>query len=121
MKIYVTHSRNFDFKNDLYSPLRNSELSSKYEIFLPYETEGFINSKELIKKSDLVVAEVSYPSTGEGIELGWANNTNVPIICIYKEGSKLSNSLKAVSETFIAYSDTNDMIRKLTATLLSVK
>ena len=28
------------------------------------------------KESDIIIAEVSYPATGMGIELGWANDAN---------------------------------------------
>lgn len=113
MEIYVAHSNSFDFKNELYTPLRKSDLNTKYHIFLPHETDEFINTKEIIKKSDLVVAEVSYPATGLGIELGWANNANKMVVCIYKSGSNVSGSLKVVSNTFIEYSDASDMISKL--------
>lgn len=43
MRIYVTHSSGFNYKNELYLPLRNSALNEKHEITLPHEhteTEG---------------------------------------------------------------------------------
>src|SRR3990167_1351123 len=103
MKIYIAHSKDFDYKNELYAPLRDSRLNSQHEIFLPHETDQFINTKEIVEKSDMVIAEVSYPATGEGIELGWADSFRIPIVCLYKEGTKPSQSLKAVSETVVAY------------------
>lgn len=74
MKIYVAHSSGYDYQNELYSPIRNSTLNTKHQITLPHENsiEQF-NSKEFLKKCNLVIADVSYPSTGLGIELGWAN------------------------------------------------
>jgi len=33
MKIFVAHSSNFDFKNELYLPLRNSSLNNKHIFF----------------------------------------------------------------------------------------
>ena len=39
--------------------------------------EKKIDPAQIIKKSDVVIAEVSYPATGEGIELGWANGQKV--------------------------------------------
>lgn len=60
-----------------------------------------------------MIAEVSLPSTGLGIELGWADTFNKPIVCIYKTGSEFSNSLKAISNTFIEYSNTDDLIDRL--------
>ena len=116
MKIFVAHSSNFDFKNELYSPLRNSELNKTHEIFLPQEKSdiGPI-TKDIIKNSDLIIAEISFPSTGQGIELGWANIYGIPIICIYKNDAKTSRSLKKITDQFISYDNSNDMIEKLTS------
>ncbi|OGM27279.1 hypothetical protein A2627_03415 [Candidatus Woesebacteria bacterium RIFCSPHIGHO2_01_FULL_39_28] len=113
LEIYVAHSRDFDYKTELYAPLRNSTLNSQYRFILPHETDEFVNSKEIIRKSNLVIAEVSYPATGEGIELGWADSFLIPILCLYKEGAKPSGSLKAVTNTIVSYSDIVDMINKI--------
>ena len=113
LAIYIAHSKDFDYKMELYAPLRNSSLNSQHKFVLPHETDEFISSKEIIKKSDLVVAEVSYPATGVGIELGWADSFLVPILCLYKDGAKPSGSLKAVSATIVSYSDSIDMLHKI--------
>lgn len=116
MKIFVSHSNHFDFKNQLYLPLRNSQLNSSHQIFLPEESDK-LNTKELIKNSALLVAEVSYPSTGQGIEIGWADNFDIPIVCIYKAGKSFSSSLKFVTDRFFSYTSTEDMIKKLSEAL----
>ncbi len=114
MKIYVAHSTQFNYQEELYKPLRSSQLDTKNEIILPHENSlELFNSKEYFDSCDLVIAEVSFPSTGEGIELGWANIKNVKIICVYRAGSKFSSSLKAVSKDFIEYSSSSDLIQKL--------
>lgn len=113
MKIYVAHSSSFDFKTELYTPLKNTSLFTEHTFFLPHDTDEFINTKEIIESSDLVLAEVSYPSTGEGIELGWADSAGVKIVCIYKEGTTPSSSLKAVSTSLIAYRDSEDLLIKI--------
>ena len=113
-KIYISHSTSFDFKKELYEPIRKSYLDKEYNFVLPHEdSEKLFNSKEYLRSCDLVIAEVSYPSTGLGIELGWANLYKVPIVCIYKTGFKLSNSLKAVCNSFIEYTNSQDMISKI--------
>lgn len=114
MKIYVAHSSNFDFKTELYAPLRNSDLNKKHEITLPHEdsSEQF-DSKNYFKDCDLVIAEVTYPSTGMGIELGWADYNNVKVICIYKYDAKVSGALKAITNDFIEYYDSVDLVNKL--------
>mgnify|MGYP001283851555 CR=1 FL=1 len=111
--IYIAHSRDFDFKHDLYKPIRNSALNSQHKIIFPHETDQFINSKAIIKRSQLVIAEVSHSAIGVGIELGWANSFNVPILCLYKEGSNLSKSLEAVAGTIVPYASVEEMLIKL--------
>lgn len=113
MKIYVTHSSDFDFKKELYEPLRSSVLNTEHEIILPHETDEFINSKEVINEVDLVLAEVSYPSTGQGIELGWAENAGTKVVCMFRKDHKYSGSLKVVSDIFIGYEDEKDLIEKI--------
>lgn len=115
MEIYVAHSRAFDFRNELYLPLRQSLLNKEHNLVLPHESGGaFFNSEDYIRKTaDLLVAEVSEPSTGLGIELGWANAYGVPIILVYREGSKLSKSLGAVANQTIEYGGGDELVMGL--------
>lgn len=117
MNIYFAHSTGFDFKNELYKPLRESDLNNKYNLMLPHElSDQQFNSKERMKNEiDVVVAEVSYPSTGMGIELGWADAFDKPIICIYKSGTKPSGAVRALTEKVIEYTDADDFVKKLSA------
>lgn len=120
MNIYVSHSRQFDFKNELYLPLRNSELNTKYNFILPHEeNDGLFNTKELFKSKgcDLVIAEVSYPSTGQGIELGWADLLDIPIVAIHKDGVSPAESVHTVSHKFMMYTSKENMIEDITGLL----
>jgi hypothetical protein len=114
MKIFVSHSSGFDYKNRLYKPLCNSKINNSHKIFLPHEEGKDILTKEIIKNSDILIAEVSRPSTGQGIELGWANDYKIPIICIHLKDTKPSGSLKHLTENFITYENVNELIGKLT-------
>jgi len=114
MKIYLSHSSNYDYENDLYIPLKLSVIVKEHEVFFPHDKVNLnTNSKALIEHGDLLIAEVSEPSTGQGIELGWANGASKPIVCIYKTGSKISSSLKFIANQFIEYEDSDDMVSKL--------
>jgi len=114
MKIYFGHSKSFDFKNELYKPIRESALSRNHHIIFPHEKSDLpTNSKDFLKTCDLVIAEISYPATGLGIELGWADAFNVPIFCLYKTGCHVSNSAKLLTENFIEYMDSKDMVEKI--------
>jgi len=94
-------------------PLQQS-MGTEYDIFYPHDAhpEG-VNTKDVIARSQLVLAEVSHPSTGQGIELGWADTSNVPIICFYRKGSAISGALRFVTQDFFEYTTTDDMIEQL--------
>ncbi len=109
----MSHSRSLDFENELYKPIRGSDLNNQYDFFLPHEHGRTINSRKDIEGSDLILAEVSYPSTGQGIELGWASGLDIPILCMSQTGKKITNALRSVTEDFIEYSNTSDFINKL--------
>ena len=114
MKIYISHSSKYDYKNKLYNPIKNSNLVESNEIFLPHEDPNqIINTKEIISNSDLVIAEVSVPTIGQGIELGWADYAKTPILCIYEKGAEISSSLKFITNNFIEYEDSDDLVSKI--------
>jgi hypothetical protein len=114
MKIFVSHSTKFNYKDELYQPLRESELSKKHEFIFPHEEGKEILSKDIIRDCDLVVAEVSNPLFDQGLELGWANGAYVSIVCFYKAGSEVSNSLKFVTDSIFEYDSMETMIAKIT-------
>jgi hypothetical protein len=115
MKIYVSHPRHgYDYVKNLYEPLRQSHLDRNHKIFFPHENSDLpFDTRKLLKTFDLLLAEVSMPSTGQGIELGWANAGLIPIICIYQKGSKPASSLAAITHVFIEYDSPSDMIAKI--------
>lgn len=120
MRIYISHSREFDFKKALYEPIQNSELSKHHRFIFPDQAlEESFDSKELLvsKQCDLVIAEVSYPATGQGIVLGWADMCGIPIVCIYQQGAEISSDLSKISNKFLMYTDTQNMISDITGVL----
>jgi hypothetical protein len=115
MKIYIGHSSAFDYKRLLYFPLQSSALWQQHSFMLPHEhSSDPADSKTVISNADLVIAEVSYPSTGLGIELGWAHNANRKILCLHQQNTKPSSSLSIICDQFIHYSDSDDLINQLT-------
>jgi len=114
MKIYVGHATRFNYYNELYQPLMQSNLWQQYTWYLPHlDSSRPINTKTLIHNCDLVIAEVSLPSTGLGIELGWANSAQVPIIAIHKIDAKISSSLELICLKLIAYDDLSNLLKML--------
>ncbi len=112
MRIYISHSSAFDFKNKLYDPVKNSVLMNGNEILFPHESK-IKNTKDFIASCDVVIAEVSLQSTGQGIELGWADAFGIPILCVYEKGSTITTSLNFISNDITEYENANDLICKL--------
>lgn len=107
MKIYVAHSSSFDYQQELYKPLSDSQLNKDHELILPHlnSTDQF-SSKELFQNGcDLIVAEVSYPSTGLGIELGWADIYNIPILFLCREDKRPSGAISVLNGKMEKYND----------------
>ncbi len=111
MKIYIIHSREFDFESQLYAPIKACQsLMQEHEVILPHDanTAGQF-SKPIIDASDIIFAEISFPSTGMGIELGWAHAANKTIICLCKHNKQSSSSIKYICKSIISYAE-NKMI-----------
>ena len=112
MRIYIAHSTNYDYQNELYKPIREDSNMNQYNIIFPHEYEDSSNNtRDFYNTIDLVIAECSYPATGVGIELGWLYDDKKPIHCIYKKNSNVSGSLKFITNNFYEYEDTDDMLR----------
>lgn len=109
-KIYVSHSKDIDYNKKIYDPL--GKIKGVNFIF-PY-LKGKTNfSKEIIKKCDYFLADISKPAMGMGIETGWANAFGVPIILIYKKGSKVSSYLSKLSKNIIEYKNLDKELNKI--------
>ena len=103
MNIYVAHSRAFDYEKEIYEPIKRSALYSQHTFILPHEhSDKPFSSKEYFKKGcDLVLTEVSHPSTGMGIELGWASTEQVRIACLHQRARKPTEALRAITDTIL--------------------
>ncbi len=108
MKIYLSHSTSMDYVK-LYNAI---DGIAGHEFILPHRGEAK-NSKSIIKKCDALVADVSEPSLGVGIEVGWADSFNVPVIFMHKKESKVSGSIKFISKIVIEYENFGDARMKL--------
>lgn len=110
-RIYVAHSKDIDYLNDLYAPLKNADFLSDYELLLPHELSDIsYNTRGFYERIDLMIAEVSKPATGLGIELGWAFDDQKPVYCIYRTGSKVSSSVRSITDKIYEYQDVDEML-----------
>jgi len=123
MKIYVAHSKRLkNYKENLYIPIRNSRLNDIHEIKLPHEfSEEPYSSKEFIKTCDLLIAEITETGTGLGIEIGWTDAMEKPIIYTYRKGIKISESVKSMEGYFLEYNNSDELITGLESRILDIK
>lgn len=120
MKVYIAHSKNMDYINELYKPIRNERFFDNYEIILPHESdENSNNTREFYKDIDIFIAECSEVATGMGIELGWAYDDNKKIYSIYKSGKKISGSIYAITNNIYEYKNTEEMVELIKKIILS--
>lgn len=74
--------------------------------------EIYIRDTEMIKASEVMIAEVTNPSLGVGYELAYAEKFNLPILCLFKKdsGKKLSAMVAGNDYNTIAYIEPFDII-----------
>ena len=121
MRIYIAHSREIDYVNNLYKPLKNDPFFNEYDLILPHETDKPNNTRDFYGSIDILIAECSEVSTGLGIELGFAYDDNVQIYCIYQYDKKISSSIKAVTNNFYEYHNIDEMVNIIKEIIINYK
>ncbi|MDR2901979.1 MAG: nucleoside 2-deoxyribosyltransferase [Lactobacillales bacterium] len=111
-KIYFGHPGDIDYQT-LYDWIGASDIAKENNIVLPHANGRHENTIQIIKTSDLFVAEVSRPSTGLGIELGIAFDHKIPIVCLYRLPAKPSMSLSYITPHVEKYADQEEFIARI--------
>lgn len=76
-----------------------------------------------VESADIIVAEVSYPSHGVGMEIMHAIHIGKPLIIIAKEGQRVSRMVQGIDYekyTFIWYRDLEELKSKLEKVILEL-
>jgi len=112
-RIYIAHSRDerLRYKEELYTPLKS--FYENHEVVVPHGEGPYIDSEVFLPTCSLMIAEVSYPSTGLGMELIWARSANVPVLCIHKSECQVSSSVTNKFSDFISYKNLSEMVQKI--------
>ena len=94
--------------DDILSPLDTMKFTGSNE-------ERYQRAMDLLKKTSLIIAEMSVPSTGQGMELQEAVNLGIPIIIVAKSESKISGLILGTNkiQNVIYYDDIEMLINKL--------
>ena len=120
MKIYISHASSYDYREELYRPLKS--FFKDHELFLPHEGDNSeLHAKDVLPTCELLLAEVSFPSTGQGIELGVAHMLNKPVLCIHKVGARPSSSLKYITDKIVEYKNLSDILPTLQIELARIE
>jgi hypothetical protein len=105
LNIYFVHSTKFDYNNLIYKKILSSSICLAHNLMLPMTKEyQNIYAKELMAKADIIIAEVSNPSFGLGLELKWLSKVNKPKLFLSLENTipskyqKLVPSIKTTDE-----------------------
>ncbi len=105
LKIYEILVKEFQkYTEKLYSPIDTIKFKGTNE-------EMYKRVMKLLKETDLVIAEMSSPSTGQGMELQEAVRLDIPIIIVAKNGSKISSTVLGSPKIkkVIFYNDIDDI------------
>ena len=94
--------------DNIYSPLNTMQFKGN-------DTERYNRAMELLKETDIIVAEMSVPSTGQGMELQEAVRLDIPIIVIAKCESKISGLIKGSGKvkSILYYNNIEDIEEQL--------
>jgi len=84
------------------------------------ELDVFQRDTEGVRKCDVLVAEVSQPSHGVGMEIMLAYTLKKGVVCLYKRGKRLSWMIKGLPNAkLVEYETVEDLKTKLTKVLSS--
>lgn len=87
---------------------------SKIAIVFPHTTAEEVHlTKKAIETCDRILVEISIPSTGSGIEMGWANAVGKPITAFHQGGSEHSPAVKFATEDIHVYITEDDIVEQL--------
>jgi len=95
-------------------PIKNPDVSA---------SDVYHRDIEELDKSDMMIAYMGEPSTGTGMEIEHAHQTNKPIVILYEQEKRISRMLRGcpgiVKE--IVFSSEDDALTQLKAFLSTLK
>ena len=83
--------------------------------FAGSDYERYKRALRKVDQADLIIAEQSKPSTGQGIEIGYAAVLKKPLLVVAKRGSKVSGLVKGspILREIVFYDSRKDLTLKL--------
>ena len=107
LNIYIIHSTKFDYNNYLFKRLLASKVCLAHNLVLPMTKENQAKyTKDLMNEADLIIAEVSHPSFGLGLELKWLQKFDKPKLFISLD-NQVPKKYKKLVSNFTETNETN--------------
>lgn len=94
------------------NPKNIGEQSSEIE----YCQQIYEFDKNCVESCDIMLAEVSYPSLGEGMELAFAVTNNKPILAVARQNASVSRMIMGITHPkfeFYRYNSTKEIVTLL--------
>lgn len=121
MKLFIAHASAFPYEEKVYAPVRGLCERDGHEAVFPQDgAYGPRNWRESITGADAFVLDASVPSTGAGIEAGWASAAGVPVIAVHEKGSVPSTVVAYIAAAIVEYDGPEDLSAKLGRALASL-
>ncbi|MHA1397990.1 MAG: nucleoside 2-deoxyribosyltransferase [Candidatus Heimdallarchaeaceae archaeon] len=105
---------------ELLEDLVNYVEEQNFKVFVPGKTREtepkMVFSRDInwLKQSSIIIAEVSEPSHGVGMEIMYAYEHNIPVVCLVNENKKpISRMISGSSHTLIIEYDSVAELLKL--------
>lgn len=111
-----------NYGNILTPDVGNAEYGENDRFDLP-DHELYERDIALLRRAEVVIAEVTVPSMGVGYEVANAEHLSKPMLCLYNKGyhKKLTPMLKGNKNlTIIEYSDFEDLKQIIDNFLVSI-
>ena len=120
MKLYVTGAVTTASENSMkkYKAIKTAFAHLFNEINTPLDTSKFTGTNEErfnkatsdIKEASIIIADVSNPSSGQGMELMLAHMLNIPVICVAEKGKKVSGLIYGAFKEVFFFSSIEELI-----------
>lgn len=123
-KVFISYSfSKREEKRKLHNKVKKLlEEKFGYEVYaFVFDYKEKVDDKKLMKdaldkvnESDLIIIELSHKSVGVGIEAGYAKAKGKPIIYLHNKSADLKQTMNGIADAVVEYTDTDDLIKKLT-------
>ncbi len=121
-KIFIAAPYTENFENGFLLKVESVLKKLNHEPIVPhkYATNAIEKAKDeiafdfhLLDSSDIILAEVTKPSHGVGMEILYAHQKGKRVILMKKNGSRLSHMALVHAHEIIEYEDQQDLEKKL--------